>query len=342
MTKTVLVLGARGRFGLAAARAFAAAGWRVVGQMRQGAVPPTATGVEWRGVDMQDTAALASAAAGASVVVHALNPSAYTNAAWQAEAVPLLTAAIALCRQLDATLMLPGNVYNFGRTMPALLREDTPQQAHTVKGRIRMAMEQQLSASGVRAVVIRAGDFFGAGRGSWFDLALSKQLAKGRFTYPGVGDVSTAWAYLPDLAHTFLAVAERRDALAPFEVLHFAGHALTAQRWLEALTPLARAQGWVAPGAPLTRASMPWAILRLASPFVPAWAALLDMRYLWQTPHALDNARLTALIGHEPHTPLPQAVAAALADLGLLTNASGLNEPASSVPAAPSAASAAR
>jgi hypothetical protein len=133
--------------------------------------------------------------------------------------------------------------------------------------------------------------------------------------------VPTAWAYLPDLARTFVAVAERADALAPFEVLHFAGHSLSAQRWLEALTPLALPQGWVTPGGQLKRSSLPWPILRLASPFVPAWAALVEMRYLWQTPHALANARLTALIGPEPHTPLPQAVAAALADLGLVPSA---------------------
>ena len=321
MTKTVLVLGARGRFGLAAARAFAAAGWRVIGQMRPDALPPPAPEVEWRGIELQDTPALLAAAAGASVVVHALNPTAYSNAAWKAESAPMLTAAIGLCRALGATLMLPGNVYNFGRDMPALLREDTPQHAHTVKGQVRMALEQQLSASGVRAVVIRAGDFFGSGRGSWFDLVLTKQLAKGRFTYPGQGEVPTAWAYLPDLARTFVAVAERADALAPFEVLHFAGHSLSAQRWLQALTPLALAQGWVTPGGQLKRSSLPWTILRLASPFVPAWAALVEMRYLWQTPHALAKARLTALIGPEPHTPLTQAVAAALADLGLVPSA---------------------
>jgi nucleoside-diphosphate-sugar epimerase len=327
MTKTVLVLGARGRFGLAAARAFAAAGWRVIGQMRPDAVPPSVPGIEWRGIALQDTAALLPAAAGTSVVVHALNPTTYSNAAWQAESAPMLTAAIGLCRTLGATLMLPGNVYNFGRDMPALLREDTPQHAHTVKGQVRMALEQQLSASGVRAVVIRAGDFFGSGRGSWFDLVLTKQLAKGRFTYPGQGEVPTAWAYLPDLARTFVAVAERADALAPFEVLHFAGHSLTAQHWLEALTPVAMAQGWLAPGAALKRAGLPWPMLRLASPFVPAWAALVEMRYLWQTPHALANAKLTALIGAEPHTPLPQAVAAALADLGLLAPATAPSVP---------------
>ena len=34
---TVLILGARGRFGQAAARAFARAGWQVLGQVRPGA-----------------------------------------------------------------------------------------------------------------------------------------------------------------------------------------------------------------------------------------------------------------------------------------------------------------
>ena len=318
MAKTVVVLGARGRFGLAAARAFAAAGWRVIGQMRPGAQAPQDVGIEWRGIELQDTAALAAATLGAQVVVHALNPSAYTNAAWQAESRPMLNAALALCRALGARLMIPGNVYNFGKDMPALLREDTPQRAHTVKGQVRMALEQQISTSGVPAVVIRAGDFFGSGRGSWFDLALAKHLPKGRFTYPGQGEVATAWAYLPDLACSFVAVAERADGLAPFEVLHFAGYQLSARHWLDALTPLAQAQGWLAPGAKLQRAGLPWPLLRLAGPFVAAWAALAEMRYLWQTPHALANDRLTALIGPEPHTPLPQAATAALADLGLI------------------------
>ena len=42
------------------------------------------------------------------------------------------------------------------------------------------------------------------------------------------------------------------------------------------------------------------------------------MRYLWTTPHRLANDRLTALIGPEPHTPLPQAARQALEDLGWL------------------------
>ena len=58
MTSTVLILGAKGRFGLSAARAFAAAGWRVIGQVRPGATPAAVSGVEWLAADVHDHATL--------------------------------------------------------------------------------------------------------------------------------------------------------------------------------------------------------------------------------------------------------------------------------------------
>lgn len=317
MQASVLILGARGRFGLAAAQAFADAGWRVLGQTRPNANVPADPRIEWLGTDLHDARALAAAAQGAAVVVHALNP-AYTHKAWRAQVAPMLEAAIDVTRSLDATLMVPGNVYNFGASMPRVLREDTPQMAQTVKGRIRIAMETRLQHCGVRSVVIRAGDFFGSGRGSWFDLAIARDLQKGMVTYPGQREVATAWAYLPDLARTFVAVAQRRAQLQSFEVLHFAGCSLAAQQWLHALEPIARTQRWIESGARLKLRRMPWAVLRLGAWFNPMWAALVEMRYLWDTPHTLANDKLTALIGAEPHTPLVLAVQNALADLGLM------------------------
>ena len=323
MQTTALILGARGRFGMAAARAFADAGWRVLGQTRPGASVVADAPVEWLGLELADTSALASAAQGASVVVHALNP-AYTHKAWRAQVGVMMEAAIAVARKLNATLMVPGNIYNFGESMPSVLREDTPQAARTVKGHIRIAMEAQLARSGVRGVVIRAGDFFGSGKGTWFDSVIVKDIQKGVFTYPGRKDVATAWAYLPDLARTFVAVAEKRAELKPFEVFHFAGYRLTGQQWLDALDPVARSQGWVRPGAHITFKRLPWALIRASAWLVPTWAALLEMRYLWDTPHALANDKLTALMGTEPHTHLAVAAEAALGDLGLLPSATPL------------------
>ena len=319
MQSTVLILGSRGRFGLAAARAFADAGWRVQGLMRPGAQVPAEAAtdhrIKWVTADLQDTDTVVRAAQGACVVVHALNPI-YTHKAWKAQAMAMTEAAIGITRALNATLMFMGNIYNFGADMPPVLSEDTPQRAKTVKGQIRIAMEEQIHRGGARAIVIRSGDFFGSGKGSWFDQAIVKDIQKGKFVYPGHKDVATAWAYLPDLARTFAEVAARRDTLKIFEVFHFAGHSITAQQWLDAIEPIAQAQNWVKPDACLQYSQLPWPVIRIGALFVPTWAALLEMRYLWDTAHTLDNRKLVALLGAEPHTPLAQAVTMTLHDLG--------------------------
>jgi hypothetical protein len=41
-----------------------------------------------------------------------------------------------------------------------------------------------------------------------------------------------------------------------------------------------------------------------------------EISYLRSTPHAIDGTRLATIIGELPHTPLDQALAAALAALG--------------------------
>lgn len=319
MQQTVLILGARGRFGLAATQAFADAGWTVLAQIRPDSPIPVGDlregRIRWIASDLNDIDVVVMQAKGAHVVVNALNP-AYTSEAWQAQGLVLMEASIAVARALQATLMFPGNVYNFGAGMPGVLHEDTPQLAQTVMGKVRVAMELRLKEAGIRAVVIRAGNFFGAGSGAVFDQVMVKNTRKGELTTLGERNVLGAWAYVPDLALAFVAVAHKRAGLRAFEVLHFAGHSLTGQDWLSVLNPVARTQRWVSAASPLKFKQLPWLVIRIGALVVPTWAALLSLRYLWQTPHALDNTRLVGLIGAEPHTPLDDAVTAALRQLG--------------------------
>lgn len=320
---TVLILGARGRLGLAAARAFAQAGWQVLAQVRPAAgghALPAMGGVWWMPVAVHDTAELLRQARGAQVVVHAISP-AYTDKAWRQEALGLLDAAIDVTQQLGATLMLPGNVYNFGEGMPAVLREDTPQAAAGGKGLVRVAMEQRLAAATqggrMRAVVVRAGDFFGSGASGWLDQSIAKDLHRGRVTWPGPLDVATPWAYLPDLAATLVRVAEERHRLAAFDCLHFQGYTVSAQPWLHSLSTLAAERGWLPDTGTLRVKRLNWTLLRVGGLFMPMLASLAAMRYLRHEPHRLDNTRLRALIGEEHHTPFEQAARQALNDLAL-------------------------
>ncbi|CAM3948451.1 NAD(P)H-binding protein [Roseateles saccharophilus] len=303
---TVLILGAAGRIGRSLALAFARAGWRTLAVARR-PLPQELAGVEALRLDALQVDELVAAAAGASVVVNALNAPYHR---WDELALPLARAAQAVALRLGALLMLPGNVYSFGRELPAVLKPDTPEAGNTPKARLRIEMEAGMAATpGLDSVVIRAGDFFGgSGTGSWFDLAVTSRLHRGRVVYPGRTDVAHAWAYLPDLAQAFVAVAGRRAQLKGHRRLHFEGHTLTGAQLTEALATACR--------RPLRTAGLPWGLIRLASPLVPSWRAILEMRYLWERPHRLDGLALQALAGPLPATPLHEALAAALAPAG--------------------------
>ena len=316
MPSTVLILGAAGRFGQVLAKAFADAGWNVRAQARKPLPPALATQPRVQAVrcDATDIAALTAAAQGASTIVNALSPM-YT--AWERLALPLADAALGVAKASGALLMLPGNVYNFGRELPPLLTPATPERGDVPKARIRIEMEARMAAAaieGVDSVVIRAGDFFGGpGKGTWLDMALASKLGKGKFIYPGNPQIAHAWAYLPDLAQAFVRVAAQRAQLRGHHRLHLAGHTLTGEdfKWaFEAQT-----------GRTLRAGNLPWAFIRLASPFMPMWRELLTMRYLWERPHALDESALRALIGNVPHTSLPQALHSALADMNAVAAA---------------------
>ncbi len=309
---TVLILGARGRFGAAAVKAFAAAGWQVRAQSRRASASPE-KGVTVITADAMDAAALSRAAQGADVIVNALNPL-YTE--WEELASDLADHALQAARSSGALLMMPGNVYNYGRQLPALLKSDTAELGDHAKARIRIEIEQHLRdaavTDGVRSLVVRAGDFFGGeGRGSWFDLVIAKSLRRGKLVYPGTPDLEHAWAYLPDLAETFVQLAEQRTRFTGAHRVHFAGHTFSGNQLHTEVEAIV--------GRPLKQPGLPWGLLRIAALFSPMMSATMEMRYLWQRPHALDDSSLRFFLPVVPHTPLPMALVTALSGLGVLS-----------------------
>lgn len=309
MSERVLILGANGRLGRALVAAFAGAGWTVFAQARRPLTYPLVGDVRTILTGITEPQRLAAEVQGADVVVHAMNAN-YTR--WNTEALPLAQSAIDIAKRLDATLMFAGNVYNFGSPMPAVLREDTPQRPTARKGRIRAQTEALLraeSTTGLRSIVIRAGDFYGgSGTGSWMDLVIAKNLTKGKIVYPGPLDLPHAWAYLPDLARSFVAVASARERCAPFETFHFAGNTLTGRQMVDALTHAARRAVLLSPAQTPAVGKLPWWAMRAGAWAVPMWRELLEMRYLWDEAHALDESHLMELLGKVPRTALDAAM----------------------------------
>ncbi|MBO0765554.1 MAG: hypothetical protein J2P50_13335, partial [Hyphomicrobiaceae bacterium] len=258
---------------------------------------------------------VAAAAQGAAVIVHGVNPPGYRN--WRGLALPMLENTIAAASASAARVIFPGTVYNFGPDAFPTLTERSPQNPATRKGKIRVEMEQRLAAAsrdGVRTLIVRAGDYFGPHPGnSWFAQALVRPGNPVRsILNPGRPEAGHAWAYLPDVAATIAALLDHEAELAAFDVFHFGGH------WFEDGVSMAHAiQRVVGEPRPTIR-RFPWAVVYAASPFVTVFREMLELRYLWQRPVKLDNAKLVAFLGAEPHTPLDAAVRATLAGLGCL------------------------
>lgn len=313
--RTALVLGATGGFGGEMARALAARGWTVRGLRRKPAERLRQDGIQWMFGDAMNAADVAAAAEGVALIVHAVNPPGYRH--WDRLVLPMLDNSIAAACVNRARILLPGTVYNYGPDVFPLIPETAAQNPLTRKGAIRVEMERRLHRAvgqGARLLILRCGDFFGPQAGnSWFSQGL---LTPGkpptRINQPGRPGIGHQWAYLPDVAETAMRLLDREAELGDDAMFHMDGHwDADGGRMVAAI---ARALG--KPDLPVRR--MPWWVLRLAGPAVPLFRELSEMRYLWQEPVRLDNRRLLAFLGEEPHTPLDPAVRRTLAGLEYL------------------------
>lgn len=316
---TALILGATGGIGGEVARQLQAAGWAVRGLSRS--APSSATspdGITWIQGDALNVEQVRAAAAGCSVIVHAVNPPGYKR--WSEVVLPMIDNTLAVAQALQATVVLPGTVYNYGPNAFPSISEASPQNPRTKKGAIRVEMERRLHAftqRGGRAIIVRAGDFFGPQAGNtWFAQGLVKPGQPIQsISYPGTNKVGHQWAYIPDVARTMVALVSMREKLPAFATFHMQGHwDHDGTQMVQAIQRAVVRHGGASPKV----TAFPWWIMPLVSVFNETLREMREMRYLWQVPVRLENAQLQALLGQEFLTPLDVAVETTLRSLGCI------------------------
>ncbi len=266
MKQTVLILGGTGKIGKHAAEAFWNAGWTVRHYTR--------------GTDMT------SAAQGADVIVNGLNPPKYNN--W-AKNIPAITKqVIAAAQSSGATVIIPGNVYNFGDNA-GVWDETTPHRPVTEKGQIRVDMEAAYHASGVQTIILRAGHFIDPNRdGDVYSMLTVAKAGSGKITSLGDVNAQQAHAYLPDWARAAVMLAEMRSDLAHFEDIPFPGHAFTVNDLQRILSD--------ALSRPMKITTFPWWATAFMAPFSEMIREFRKMRYLSDTSHTLGSAKFNRLL----------------------------------------------
>ena len=301
----VVVLGLNGHIGHAVAVAFRDAGWDVAGMARSDR--HRTPGIRYVQGDSDSVEDMRRAIGDARIVVNALNMryDQWFEGRMEAQMARVLEAM----GRTGKTMLFPGNIYNFSAS-DRVMTPDLPQRPQTVRGALRVRVEQQFEAAAARGdvqvLIVRAGDFYGpASSGDWFDQVVFTDIKKGVVKTMGKPGVPHAWAYLPDLGRAFEALASVRKSLKAFDRFHFAGHFVTGEE-------MGAAVAKVAPG-PVKVSAFPMWLLQVAGLVDPVVREVSKMRYIWQNPMELRDERLEEILGEGFNTPFEQAVAAAAA-----------------------------
>lgn len=316
--RTALVFGATGGFGIEMCEALLRQSWRVRAVSRSthasgaGTQTPHAGGIEWVTGTLDNPENLQEAAAAVDVIVHAANVPYHK---WDPLMINYTRNIIELAQANNAHLLFVGNIYNAGLPADGLITEHTVDAPINDKGEIRSQLERMIfdaAEQGLRATVMRFGDFFGPNvqTSNWFN-ECTKAVSKRRLNSATPNNVPHTWAYLPDAAKAAEQVLSRRltDASLPAHmVLPFAGHVFSFEDLKQTLETLS--------GHSIKMGSLPWGLYKVLSFVMPVMRDILAMRYLWDHDIRMDGRALEALLGHAPHhTNLADAVHASVPKL---------------------------
>jgi nucleoside-diphosphate-sugar epimerase len=300
------VLGANGVIGRELSRSLSAATDRI----RQVSRNPRRVNAndEVFSADLLDPEATARAIAGSNVayLVAGLK---YDTAVWQEQWPRVMRNAIDGCKRHDCRLVFFDNVYAYGR-VSGPMTEQTPFNPCSRKGEVRARIAtmllDEMRAGNLRAMIVRAADFYGPGALQSFPhVTVFERLRAGK---------TPQWAGNPKALHTFTYTPDAGRALA---VLGQSGQAcgqtwhlpttkepLTGEVFVRLACELA--------GRPYGMQLAPRWLLRLMGVFVPMLRENDEMMYQFEHDYRFDSSRIEAAYGLAP-TPCREGIAACLA-----------------------------
>ncbi len=284
-TPPLHVIFGAGQVGAQLARLLHARGLRVRVVRRSAAA--VGDGIEvWSG-DARDRDFAVRATAGAGVVYHCMNPSAYTARAWREELPALAEAVIAGAKAAGARLVWLDNLYGYG-VSDRRLTEETPMRPHGPKGEVRAQIAARVAEAGrdagLRWVAGRAGDYFGPGTDQTHitDETVRGLLIGRRPWLVGDPQATHAFSYVRDVVRALAALgaagAEVEGRVFHLPIIEIAPVDLYAH--------LASALGVTT----RPRRAHPL-LVRALSPFVSLFRELRETMYQWDRPFLADDSR---------------------------------------------------
>lgn len=250
--------------------------------------------------DAFDTTLMASLAKDHGFILHALNVP-YQN--WAKQMMPLTESVIQVASENHATLLFPGNVYNYGLNTTGIT-ETSPEKPISSKGKLRQQLESKLkkaSTEGLKVVILRLPDFWGpnvthAGMAPLFKGALQGK----KMPWLINNSIPHQLVYNKDAGAVMYRLSQE-VGLPDYALFHFGGHILPSMAaFTSQLTEVA--------GTSAKPSVTPKWMMSILSLFVPVVKQLKEMFYLYENNIYLDDSKLKSMYPDLQLTPLPKAM----------------------------------
>ena len=241
-------------------------------------------------MDASDTAAFSAAVSGCQTIFLCTNPPYHR---WATEWPPIFAAAIEAARRSGAGLVIMSNLYACGRPEGAMT-EASPYCPVEKKGEVRLACWQAALAAhergDIRAVEVRASDYFGPGVGKNAHLGVDffrRVLQSKKAMVVGDPNVIHSWSFIPDIVSTLVAAS---DFTGPWGRIWHVPSNLPLSRH-DIACQLNSRYGCVG-----RVAGYPQWVLRLLGYFSPMLREVEASSYQFQEPFVIDSRETEALL----------------------------------------------
>jgi len=258
--------------------------------------PDLAAGAIFQACDAFDAEATLAAARGAGHIVLSIGLP-YYGKVWR-EAWPRIIAnLVSACEATGARMVFIDNLYMYGPQTAPLVESMALTDYGTkpaTRARITRMWMSAAAAGRIRALALRAPDFYGPGVGNSHlgDVAIGA-LAKGkRALCIGSPDLPHDFAYVPDIGRAAMTLIDAPDS-AYGQAWHVPCAPTETRRRLIELAAAAL-------GRKARIASMPIWALGAASLFSPDLREIWEMRFQWDRPYRVDASRFAKAFWGDP------------------------------------------
>ena len=260
---------------------------------------PTLTIVEG---DAQDGERLIKLATGKAFLFHGLN---YPYDKWFGNMDTVTQKVIDAAAVSRATLIFPGNIYNFG-LMREPIREDSRPAPCSRKGGLRVELEKMLEeaarAGRCRVLTVRLPDFWGPNVMNAGVRPVFENAPRGKsLPWLATIEVPHQAVYTVDAAEIIARLMLRPQPAAAYEVWNYGGQVFPSMRWFF---------GQVAQeaGKPLKTMVMGRFAIRLLGLFIPVLREVKEMLYLYENAVVMDDTKVRQAFPDFRETPLHLAI----------------------------------